>query len=117
MSQYAQAGPGPASASEPPAPRSPNARLACVIAAPGTLGADQAEHSERVCHGLDAGRAHPKLPNRPGLRQRLGHQPQVGLGGNSHNHSLARHASPLNHAALGPFIPPPAVLAHVAPRV
>ena len=35
----------------------------------------------------------------------------MGLGGNSHKHSLARHASPLNHAALGPFILRWAVLA------
>jgi len=38
----------------------------------------------------------------------------VSLGGNSHNHSLARQASLLNHAALGPFIPLLAVLAKVA---
>jgi hypothetical protein len=83
----------------------------------GTFGANQAKHRERVRHGLDAGRTDPATRKRPCLRQRLGHQPQVSLGGNSHNHSLARHASPLNRAALGPFIPLLAGLAKVAPRL
>jgi hypothetical protein len=68
-------------------------------------------------HDLDTGGTHPKTPKRPCLRQVLGYQPQVGLGGNSHNHSLARQASPLNHAALGPFIPQLAVRANIARRV
>ncbi len=71
---------------------------------PGTLGADQAKHRERLRHGLDADCTHPTTPKRPCLPQGLGHQPQVGLGGNSHNHSLASDASPFNHAAPGPFI-------------
>jgi hypothetical protein len=65
-------------------------------------------------HGLDTGCSHPKTPKRSCLRQVLRHPTQVGLGGNSHNHSLARQASLLNHAALGPFIPLLAVLANVA---
>ena len=75
------------------------------------LGADQAKHRERVRHGLDAGRTHPATSTRSCLRQGLGHQPQVRLRSNSDNHGLARHASLLNHAALGPLIQRWAVLA------
>jgi hypothetical protein len=64
----------------------------------GILGADQAKHRECMRHGLDTGCTHPKTPKRPCLRQIPGHQPQVGLGSNSHSHSLAARASPLNHA-------------------
>jgi hypothetical protein len=60
----------------------------------GILSADQAKHRERIRHGLDTGRTHPKMPKRPCLRQILDHQPKVGLGSNSHNHSLATRASP-----------------------
>jgi hypothetical protein len=69
----------------------------------GTFGADQAKHRECMRHGLDAGGTDPTTPKRPCLRQGLDHQPQVDFGSNSHSHSLAGHASPLNQADLDPL--------------
>ena len=43
---------------------------------PGTPGADQAKHRERVRHRLDTDCPHPATPKRPCLRQVLRHQPQ-----------------------------------------
>jgi len=70
-----------------------------------TLSGEQAKHGERVRRRLDTGRNHLKTALRPRLRQPLSHEPQVGLGGNSHNDSLASAAPQLNHVMAAPAGP------------
>ncbi len=57
--------------------------------------------SQRVLAEAVHDRQHARALGIEKGRQILSHQPQVGLGGRSHNHSVAGQATPLNQATSG----------------